>query len=165
MDYTKMDKEQLEAELENIGTQIDSLYSTQYNIQKIIKEREEAAYKLTNDILKVAPNGYIMAIHKQQDYHYDMYRLYKIIEVGNIGFQVIQYQYREDDGEYSLRVDKTSISNSHFHYLKNDNNLVSINPTDAEKIIGILSKLEIDYKNREEFNNFIWMCALSRIEV
>ena len=166
MNYTEMTNDQLEKEQAVIAAEIDKLYDKQEEIQSIKRERELAAYKTTNDILQIKNNSYIMAIAKHEDYHYSMFQIFHILEVGNGGFQVLEHKYRQDDSEYSYRIERTSIYQSAFYYLKDEYILISIEEEAFNEIHAILSKVNIDYTNWKEFSNYvITNFAKSRIEV
>ena len=157
--------EQLEAELDSIEEQCDSLYDRREKILAEIRRRDEEAVGVTNSILSVGKGSIIVAAAKNDDYHQKYFVVYRIIDVGNIGFKCLVYTYRVDDSEYSFSVREDTIGKHTFHDMKEEFCLYSIPYGALIDLLDACVNLKITYENRRDYEKPLQSASYSSIRI
>ena len=151
-------------ELESISEKIESLYEKQYEIEKKIRDINDKKFKITNDILDIKVGTNVIAINRNDDYHYVMFEFIKILGAHKqYGYELIRSTYRADDYDYSFKTVKTSANNPYFHNLCDTYDLVTVSDEDYQHFLESLQNIDIHYENKDQYVEQIYSKSINKL--
>jgi hypothetical protein len=151
-------------ELETISAKIESLYEKQYEIEKKIRDINDKKFKITNDILDIKVGTNVIAINRNDDYHYVMFEFIKILDAHKqYGYELIRSTYRADDSDYSFKTVKTSVNNPYFHNLYDTFDLVTVSDEDYQYLLESLQNIDIHYENKGQYVEQIYSKSINKL--
>ena len=137
LEIENMTSEQIEEKIEEISSQIDSLYDLRDEYTSELRKRDDAKVQVTNDCLKLGNDVHVVAIAKHLDYHLSLIKVFTGLKVNNSDIDFTLHDYRVDDYEYSYRVSKQSQYKTVFHNLIGEYDLYA---TDSPSTISAILK-------------------------
>lgn len=165
MNY-EVDRKTLEQRADELDSQIDKLYTERNKIHDQIRKLDSEQVEITNNILDVNTNACIVAIAKNEDYHYTLFDIFYIKEVDKKRRQIIckEYTYRFDDYEYTFSAKETHLSIHIFHDMKDQYFLFRINCDTYHELLNNCLGLTLKHDDIKVYRDICRANRLGSIE-